>query len=161
MGREFYITRTDYKTALNLYAEEMLQDCQCLLVTIEDPKAKDSGKWTMSRLWRSWMGSTSEFLHKQGMTMNVMSAKGTIASTRPITGDDCHDIFCLKYLGTDNQGSRYSWTKHQKPGVPWADKGMRLDAMQKHQVWMLENGIKFLDPADSEFRQLCDTYGIN
>jgi hypothetical protein len=150
------------KHLIDRHVDEMLNTCPVVVVTLEDPAERDSGRWTMSRLWRSWMTSTAEYMADNGATMPLWFKNGIASKqSRPFNSEDAHEAFTRLHMGTDNHGNRYSWKRTKKPGEPYADKGMRVDAMQKHQAFMLERGIKFLDPQESEFRSLVNTLGLN
>lgn len=164
---EVIVTRTD-RVKLNETLDRMLKTSAALKVTIKD---SSTGKWGMSRLWRSWMASTAQWMAKQGSrmpvaaeingkpTMNFFHPNAIITEWRPFDGNDAHEAFTRKWLGTNNNGERLSWKRDE--GVNVADKGQRYEAMVQHQVYMLEKGIQFMDPRDSEFRQLCQHYGLN
>ncbi len=129
----------------------LLQEREDLLKKI--PKAS-TGKWTMTRLWRSWMASTAEYMAGQGAIMPlVVSKDGAYKKTRPFNQEDAHELFTAHWLGHDSDGNRFSWSKSKKDG-PVADKGQRFHAMQKHEQWMIERGIKHINPRESEFAQL-------
>jgi hypothetical protein len=118
------------------------------LVTIEEFDGS-IGKWGMSRLWRSWMTSTANFMAANGSIMPLMTkANGDWYGKRPFNEKDAHELFTSVHLGNNKEGKRLSWAKS---GDNVADKGQRFMACLKHEQWMVDKGIKFLIPRDSEF----------
>ena len=102
------------------------------------------------------MASTAEFMAGNGAIMPLWINKdGTYTKTRQFNHNDAHDLFTMKYLGTDDDGNRLSWKKKSENGEISADKGQRFHALQRHQIWMTERGIKHINPRDSEFASLC------
>lgn len=114
------------------------------------------GKWSMSRLWRSWMASVAKYMADNGAVMQLWPGSDR---TRPYNEDDAHAAFTELLLGSDENGNRYSWAKSRRgaKGKPLAPKSKRVYAMQKMEVWMVERGIKYLNPAgDNEYRKLVE-----
>jgi hypothetical protein len=117
-------------------------------ITIEQHD-ESIGKWGMTRMWRSWMSSTAEFMAANGSVMPLMTKKdGSWYGKRPFNEQDAHELFTSVHLGNDNKGNRLSWAKS---GDDIADKGQRFLACLKHEQWMVDKGIKFLIPKESEF----------
>lgn len=114
------------------------------------------GKWSMSRLWRSWMSSVADYMTSRGATMPLHPWSD---KTRPFNADDAHAAFTELLLGSDENGNRYSWARSRDGanGKPLAPKSKRVYAMQKMEVWMIERGIRYMNPAsDNEYRKLVE-----
>lgn len=145
-------------------AHACLAECYAMLGALIDerdllltkvPKNSDSGRWTMSRLWRSWMSSTAEYMAARGAVMpTLLDKNGNYKQTRPFNSNDAHELFTRHWLGTDENGNRLSWAKKQADGEMVADKGRRFYAMQRHQDWMIERAINHINPRESDFADL-------
>lgn len=139
-------------------ANDLLVQCYNVitdLISTTPPKSKP-GRWGMARLWRSWMGVTSEFMAGNGAIMPLWVNKdGTYTKTRAFNAEDAHELFTIKHLGTDHNGKRLSWKKAPENGEVIADQGQRFHALQQHQIWMVERGIKHINPREGEFASLC------
>lgn len=118
---------------------------------------RNIGKWSMSRLWYSWMNSIAKWMASNGATMPlVINKDGTYYGSRTFNADDCHQLFTKQTLGTDKDGNRLSWSKSGHDGMRPASKGERLLAMQRVETWATERGISLMNPRDSEYRKLVD-----
>ena len=118
---------------------------------------QNAGGMGMKNLWWSWMEATATHMAEADppVMMGVVKPDGTTSCRRKINKDDCHEIFTSKHMGTDENGKRLSWKlKSPAEDERIATKEQRLYAMEQHQVWCTERGIKLLNPEDSEFRQL-------
>lgn len=123
-----------------------------LVVTTQEAKV---GKWGMTRLWRSWMARTAEFMASNGVTMPLMIDKyGVIYKTRPFNERDAHELFTGQWLGVDDKGDRLSWSKQGRDGMRQATKGERYYALNRHELWALEKGLVLFKPRDSEYEQM-------
>lgn len=121
-----------------------------------EPNKKSEGKWGMSRLWRAWMSATAEYMAGRGAVMPVVvQLDGTYTETRAFNEHDAHELFTIRWLGTDEHGKRLSWARKPADGETVADKGQRFHALQQHEAWMTDRGIKFINPRESEFASLC------
>lgn len=148
---ELQIGRNNIQKAVD-EIKKQLEVCTMVKVSVTDPTI---GKWTMTRLWRSWMGSTAKFMAGNGAIMPlVVNPDGTYTKTRPFDENDAHELFSRKYLGTDENGNRLSWAKTSVDGMKQADKSQRWYALSQHQIWMSERGIQYINPRDSEFVEL-------
>lgn len=117
--------------------------------------SQDSGKWSMARLWRSWMKSTGDYMAGQGAIMPLFIDKnGLYKKVRMFNENDAHELFTSHWVGTDSSGNRYSWARKADKGQIILDKGQRFYAMQQHQRWMIERGIAHINPRESEFASL-------
>jgi len=143
------------KHNLQLFFDEVqteLEKNPVLVVTIQNAGI---GRWGMSRLWRSWMATTADFMAKNGVTMPLMYASdGNPYGKRPFNCDDAHELFTRQHLGVDANGVRLSWSRKGNNGMRPATKGERFNAMMKHSEWCCERGIALLNPRDSEYKQL-------
>ena len=130
--------------------QKMPNNCIAL---IEEPS---SGSMSMKNLWWSWMQTTAAFMAGNGVTMPLMiNARGEYYGSRPFDKNDAHELFTSKWMGTDENGKRYSWkVRNPAENERIATKSMRLHAMEEHQCWCVKRGIKLLNPEDSEFRKL-------
>ena len=138
-----------------------IQDCiRELQNEIEDDKLiilnsqpAGTGKWTMARLWRGWMGETAKFMAKNGVTMPLMySADGQAYGKRPFNADDAHELFTRQHMGVDESGTRLSWAKSGEQRK--ATKGERFNALRRHEAWAGERGIILFKPRNSEYEKL-------
>lgn len=138
-------------------ANDLLAQCYNAITDLMDliPPEPKAGKWGMSRLWRAWMATTAEWMAANGSKMPLaLKPDGTYKNTRPFNEEDAHELFSRVHLGTDSHGNRYSWAKQAAPGEVIADKGQRFHALQQHQIWMTERGIKHINPRESEYQSL-------
>lgn len=116
---------------------------------------RNIGKWTLTRLWRAWMGDIAKWMSANGATMPlVIGANGEFSGQRAFNADDAHELFSVMTLGTDKDGNRLSWSKSGRDGCRPASKGERVLAMQRVEAWAGERGIKLMNPADSELRKI-------
>ena len=139
-------------------ANDLLARCYNAITDLQDqlPKPKTEGKWGMARLWRAWMSSTAEYMAYQGAVMPLYIDKdGNMSGKRAFNAEDAHELFTIKWLGTDNEGNRLSWKRSPADGQVIADQGQRFHALQRHEQWMTERGIKFINPREGEFASLC------
>ena len=136
--------------------ENIIAEGGTAVTTVVNEKVS-TGKWGMSKLWRSWVGSCSKFMAANGATMPlVVDKNGVIMGKRLFNADDGHELFTIKMLGQDNQGKRLSWAKKSHGGMIAADQGQRLHAMTQLHEWATERGIRLYNPRDSEYLELID-----
>lgn len=134
-----------------------LADNPVLFVSV---KSASIGKWGMARLWRSWMTATAEYMTASGATMPLcIDTNGINFGSRPFNGNDAHDLFTSKWMGTDENGNRLSWAKSKNGDKRAADKGERFFAMKKHEDWCSERGIILINPIGSEYEQMAKEHG--
>ena len=156
MIKDFYLTKFSLDDFFQEIQKELLEDPAVIVNT----KSPHIGKWSMTRLWRSWMGTTAEHMAKKGITMPLMTLPdGTPFGTRPFKPDDAHELFTIKWLGVDADGNRLSWSRSGREGMKPANKGERLHAMNRHDAWCAERGIMLIHPNDSEYTQLTEEHG--
>lgn len=129
------------------WAIELLNEGPYWILEAKNPVI---GKWTMTRLWRSWMGSTAKFMAERGVNMLIVNSKDKCIGERPFDQNDAHELFTSKYL-SDNKGQRLSWSRKERDGNRAATRGERVFAMQQHQSWMIDKGIKHMNPNDSDY----------
>lgn len=116
---------------------------------------KDPGSINMLRTWRGWMGETAAYMAALGAKINYTNDAGVVYFTREFNGDDAHDLFTSKYLGTDEEGRRKTWSMSRKDdGAIQASIGDRLWAMDRHLEWCTEKGWKLTIPRNSEYTKL-------
>lgn len=143
---EFQLTLHNIDKA-NDWLIELLNESPYHILKAKNPAI---GKWTMTKLWRSWMGSTGKFMAARGVNMLVVNDKDVCIGERPFDHNDAHELFTSKYL-SDNNGQRLSWSKKGRDDMRQATRGERVFAMQQHQQWMIEKGIKHMNPSDSDY----------
>ena len=121
-------------------------------------KRESKGSLSMLGLWFLWMGETSDYMAGNGVTMPLMiSAAGKYVGSRPFNKDDAHALFSAKWLGSDENGNRLSWSRDKKhPDKTIADTGQRHHALSLHDIWCTEKGIKITIPIKSEYRELME-----
>lgn len=126
-------------------------------VLIITAKEAGTGKWGLAKMWRAWMNDTAKFMAGNGVTMPLMIAKdGTYHGERPFNSEDAHELFTSKWLGTDSQGLRLSWSRKPHDGMRVAQRGERYNALRQHEEWCIMKGISLYNPIGSEFRQIGD-----
>lgn len=140
-------------------ANDLIVQCYNAITDLQAqvPAKKSEGKWGMARLWRSWMAVTADWMAGNGIVMpKWMKEDGTHSKEkRAFNKNDAHELFTMQWMGTDGQGNRLSWKKKPEAGEVIADKGQRFYALQQHQIWMTERGIKHINPREGEFASLC------
>ena len=135
-----------------IYLQEMLKETPVILMSGKDA---NTGKWGMSRLWRSWMSTTADFMAGNGVTQPLyIDSKGNFHGKRPFNKEDAHELFTYNWMGTDSDGRRLSWAKKDSKERRAATKGERYHAMKLHEQWAIEKGIILINPIDSEYREL-------
>jgi len=151
--KDFHLNKFTLNNLINELSVE-LEESPNLIITTQNEAI---GKWTMTRLWRSWMSSTASFMYESGVMMPLMVMKdGSNYGSRPFDQNDAHELFTAQHLGVDKEGRRLSWSKSGREGLRPATKGERFFAMQKHEEFAANRGIILLQPKDSEYRKLTD-----
>lgn len=114
-----------------------------------------TGKWGMAKVWRKWMSETAEWMARQGATMPLCWKDGQPYGSRAFNEHDAHELFTAQWLGVDAEGNRLSWSKKGRDGMRPATKSERFHAMQRHESWAVERGIKLFNPRhENEYRQI-------
>ena len=127
---ELVVTNHNLQDAFNLITKE-LEDNPAIVVKISSAY---EGKWGMARLWRLWMATTAKFMAQNGVTQSLyIDSKGIAHGSRPFDENDAHELFTMRWLGTDEKGNRLSWAKTSKDGRRKADKGERYHALMQHE----------------------------
>lgn len=148
---ELMVTRGNLDQAM-FAIQKQIEQSNVALVEI---KSGNTGRWGMARLWRSWMDATARFMAARGVTMPLMiSPEGEHYGARPFAAEDAHELFTCRWLGTDSDGTRLSWSKAGRDGMRPATKYERFHAMTLHEAWATEKGIHLFNPRDSEYQQL-------
>ena len=148
--KDFTVTRHNLELYFSTFQDE-LDKTPVIVVTTQDG---NTGKWTMARLWRSWMAPTAKLMAEDGVTMPLMiGAKGEHYGRRPFNKDDAHELFTRKHLGVDAHGIRLSWAKKDHDGMRAATKGERYNALFKHEIWASEKGIILFKPRGSDYEK--------
>jgi len=141
--------------------DKMLLKTPVIVVTLND--GADSGSLSMLNLWRSWMRSTGEWFAANGYKMPLFYKDGVASKRmRPFDENDAHEAFIRHWLPTPDGGTeRLSFSmKPKDENHRIALERDRWTALTKHKIYMVEKGIKHIDPADSEFRRMVDYMGI-
>lgn len=118
---------------------------------------QNTGTVPMLRTWRMWMRQTADWMAWQGAKMPLCYDKqGNPWGERAFNENDAHELFTHKWLGSDENGIRYSWRMRGEDaaGSTPAPKSKRLWAMECHEAWATDRGIKLTIPDDSEYRNL-------
>jgi len=148
---ELVVTAHNLQDAFDEITKE-LEDNPAIVVKISSAY---EGKWGMARLWRSWMATTAQFMAQNGVTQPLyIDSNGKAHGSRPFNKDDAHELFTMRWLGTDEKGNRLSWAKTSKDGRRKADKGERYHALVQHEDWCLNKGVALLKPRDSEYEKI-------
>lgn len=118
------------------------------------------GKWSMSRLFHSWCATAAHWMHQNGSTMPLyMDSEGVFHGSRPFNESDAKELFSLTWFADEN-GDRLSWSKrgqkakNGKKAVRSGNRGERYHCCNMLQQWMIERGIKHLNPRSSEYSML-------
>lgn len=116
----------------------------------------NTGTIPMLRTWRGWMRETAAWMAWNGARMPlVIRSNGEQWGSRAFDENDAHELFTAKWLGVDEKGVRYSWRmrgESDQDSTP-APKSKRLFAMELHESWCTERGIKITIPENSEYRK--------
>jgi hypothetical protein len=151
--KDYQVTGVNLQRFMQELQEE-LAETPVLLVTTQDPR---TGRWSMARLWRAWMSTTADFMASRGVTIDVKNAEGKVLHSRPFDAEDAHELFTAHWMGTDEDGTRLSWSRSGRDGMRAATKGERMDALRQHEAWCIEKGISLLNPRESEYRELLES----
>lgn len=137
--------------------QEFITRTQVGLEIVARTADKNTGTVPMLRTWRGWMRETAVWMAWNGARMPlVIRSDGTLWGSRAFNENDAHDLFTAKWLGVDESGVRYSWRMRGEgaDGSTAAPKSKRLRAMECHEEWCTDRGIKLTIPEDSEYRKL-------
>jgi len=119
-----------------------------------DYKDPNRGSQSMLNTWMMWMGQTAAFMAAKGCTMPLyIDSKGNHHGSRPFDKNDCHALFTMTYLGSDEHDRRKSWSRTKNASEVQASMEDRLWAMEQHIVFCAERGIQITIPRDSEFEE--------
>ena len=153
--KDFLLTVDNIKDFTKLLGEELRGNSQIVVTT----KTPQIGKWGMARIWRAWMSDTATWMASQGATMPLCIdlKTGKPYGKRAFSSNDAHDLFTSQWLGLDVDGTRLSWAKDPHDGMRLATKGERFLAMQKHEAWCTERGIKLYNPRKGEYSRLTES----
>lgn len=143
--KDYRLTKGSLRNLLNLMLD-MLKVDEVLTVTVE--KFKEPIRPTQRKLWRVWMSETSKVMAERGVKSPVVNSNGKTLFSRPISPDDCHEMFMSLWGGLDNNGERES--SSDKNGK----KGEMQLIMDKHLAFCAERGIVLSVPKDSEYSEL-------
>ena len=148
---ELVVTNHNLQDAFDLITKE-LEDNPAIVVKISSAY---EGKWGMARLWRLWMTATAKFMSQNGVTQPLyIDSKGVAHGSRPFDENDAHELFTMRWLGTDEKGNRLSGAKTSKDGRRKADKGERYHALVQHEEWCLNKGVALPKPRGSEYEKI-------
>lgn len=79
---------------------------------------------------------------------------GEFVGSRSFDANDAHELFTMRWLGTDENGNRLSWSRTGREGMRAATKGERFGALRSHEEYANERGIILFKPRDSEYQIL-------
>jgi len=148
---EYSVNKANLNDVFNSISKELDTVPNILLKT----ESHKTGKWGMSRLWRSWVAKASEYMARNGAVMPIFLDKnGNYGKTRPFNFSDGHELFTMNCLGCDKDGVRLSWAKSAHDGMRLATQGERFHALRMLEQWCTERGIILLKPRDSEYCKL-------
>lgn len=152
--KDFIATNHNLQDVISQLQEELV-DNPTLLITTQDAT---TGKWGLSRLWRMWVATVSDWAASSGVTMPYcISADGTFVGSRPFNADDGHELFTANFMGADEEGNRLSWARSKSTGGGRvATKGERFHALRQLEQYATERGIALVKPRDSEYTKLED-----
>lgn len=132
--------------------QDELEETSVLVVTTQNPS---TGKWSLARLWRSWMAPTAEWMHNRGAFMpRWFDAEGKPHGRRQFNANDAHELYTHLWLGSDENGNRLSWAKKDHDGMRAATKGERFGALRSHEEYAVDRGILLFKPRDSDYLKL-------
>lgn len=118
---------------------------------ILDAKNPTIGKWSMSRLFHAWCKSSANWMSNNGSRMPMyMDSKGKHHGKRLFNEQDAKELFSSTWY-TDENGKRLSWSKGGTKKARAGTRGERYHCCNMLQQWMLERGIKHLNPKDSDY----------
>ena len=124
---------------------------------ILEAKNPQIGKWSMSRLFHSWCATAGEWMAQNGATMPLyMDSQGNYRGKRKFNEADAKELFSSTWFADEN-GNRLSWSKKGqkakigKKAVKAGSRGERYHCCNMLQQWMVERGIKHLNPRDSDY----------
>ena len=118
-------------------------------------KKESKGSQSMLNTWWWWMQETADYMHGRGCTMPLyFDSKGVAHGKRRFNRNDAHELFTIKWLGTDENGNRLSWSRDKKhPEKTIADSGQRHHALSQHDAYCTDRGISITIPIKSEYRE--------
>ena len=143
---EFQLTKHNLQQLMD-FAQLQLESTD--VVKVEFSSAS-TGKWSLAKLWRVWVGKAADYMASKGQTISVY-ANGKVIQERKFNAHDAHELFTMYCLGCDKDGVRLSWAKKPHDGMQVATQGQRFDALRKLEIWCVEKGIQLLKPRDSEY----------
>ena len=123
-------------------------------VTLQELKKKEHSQRMLSTWWM-WMEETAQFMCQRGCTMpRYIDPEGNTHGTRPMNKYDCHELFTMKWLGSDSLGRRLSWKREDNGSGVIADESQRYHALQRHENFCIERGIPITIPNTSQYWEL-------
>lgn len=148
---EHHTSASNFNDVMELIHKDVMEHKSLIITT----KAAKVGKWGLARLWYMWMQTTGEYMASKGITMPFyIKSDGINSGNRPFNQNDAHELFTMRWMGTDENGTRLSWAKNSHDGMRAATKGERVDALRQHEEWCLEKGIILFTPRNSEYDEL-------
>ena len=118
---------------------------------ILEGKIPTIGNWSMSRLFHSWCESAGSWMAQNGSVMPLyMDRNGDWIGRRPFNKDDAKLLFSKAWY-SDSEGKKLSWSKGGTKKARAGNRGERYYCCNKLQEWMIERGIKHLNPRDSDY----------
>lgn len=142
------------KYNIELFVKKLEDELEKEPILMVETKKATVGKWTLARLWRVWMSITTKWFAEQGYGLTITNKAGKYGSVIPFNAENIHEQFTIKWLGTDEDGIRLSWSKKDHDGMRAANQGERYHALRCHEEWCLGKGIDLTNPRNSEYRKL-------
>lgn len=146
---EFQLNQNNIDAASN-WIIELLNDGPYWILEAKNPVI---GKWSMSRLFHSWCATAGEWMAQNGSTMPLyMDSNRNYHGKRKFNEADAKELFSSTWF-TDENGDRLSWAKRKGKTGRVGTRGERYHCCNMLQQWMVERGIKHLNPKDSEYNR--------
>ena len=144
---EFQLNQNNIDEA-NSWVIELLNTGPYWILEAKNPVI---GKWSMSRLFHSWCATAGEWMAQNGSTMPMyMDSSGNYHGKRKFNESDAKELFSSTWF-TDENGNRLSWAKRKGKNGRVGTRGERYHCCNMLQQWMVERGIKHLNPRDSDY----------
>ena len=144
---EFQLTLHNLDDA-NEWLIGLLNESPYHILTAKNPAI---GKWSMSRLFHAWCKSSADWMANNGSRMPLyMDSDGNYHGQRLFNEDDAKQLFSSTWY-TDENGKKLSWGKKNTKKARVGNRGERYHCCNMLQQWMIERGIKHLNPNDSDY----------
>lgn len=146
MIEKYRLTKGSLRNLINLILD--IFDKGEEVLSVEVKKWQDPATGAMRRTFWKWMEETAEEMAKRGVVRPIINSKGKTLFNRPITKEDCYELFMSRWGGVGDKGDRASLSNSK------SKKGEMLHIMNSHLAWCTEQGIALTIPRDCEFSRL-------